>query len=446
MSKRQTTSRREFLVKSGAALGSAALVSQLNLARTAHAAGSDQVKAVLIGCGGRGNGAIDNCLDADPAVKVIAVADAFEDRAKNSAKRLLQNRKDRVDLPDDRVFFGLDAYLKAIDAGADLVVTATPPGFRPLIYSAAIRAGKNVFMEKPCCVDPVGYNILQEANKIADEKNLKVGVGFQRRHTPNYMETIAKIHEGALGKLTLLRAYWNGGGIWNRKRQPDMTEMQYQVNNWYHFCWLSGDNICEQHIHNLDVCNWAMLANCGNDPQAAHPVEANGMGACVQRYKGDWKGTGQIFDEHFVEFTYADGTKMYSQCRHIPNTFSMVGEAIHGTKGESNGAGWIKGENEWKFEGRGKNVNSMVQEHKDLIAAIRGGNKYNEGWHGAASSMTAVLGRLATYSGKVVKWDEAVAKGTTEFPKTLAWDAPAPVAPDANGDYPIPIPGVYKAY
>jgi myo-inositol 2-dehydrogenase / D-chiro-inositol 1-dehydrogenase len=183
------------------------------------------------------------------------------------------------------------------------------------------------------------------------------------------------------------------------------------------------------------VCNWAK-----ND----HPVEANGMGGCSVRYAGANKGVGQIFDHTFVEYTYQDGAKMYSQGRHIPGTWSNVSEAVHGTKGESNCSGSIKGENEWKFTGKGGN--SMVQEHKDLIAAIRSGEKYNEGWHGATSSMTAVLGRMAAYSGQVVKWDDAVAKGKSEFPEKLAWDAKAPVEQDADGNYPIPIPGVYKAY
>jgi hypothetical protein len=347
-----------------------------------------------------------------------------------------------VDLPDDRVFSGLDAFEKAIAAGADLIITATPPGFRPMVYAAAIAAGKHVFMEKPCCVDAPGYRKLMEANQMAEDKGLKVGVGFQRRHQPEYIETIKRIHDGAIGDVKLLRAYWNGGGIWNRPRKEGATEMQYQVDNWYHFCWLSGDNICEQHIHNLDIVNWTWAKD--GDPKKAHPVEANGMGGCLQRYLGGNKGTGQIFDEHFVEFTYADGTKMYSQCRHIPNTFSSVSEYVHGCKGESNCAGWIKGETEWRFRGDG--VNSMVQEHKDLIAAIREGKPYNEGWHGASSSMTAVLGRMATYSGKTVTWDDAVAKGKSEFPEKLAWDAPAPVNKNEAGDYPIPMPGQYEPY
>jgi hypothetical protein len=437
MSEKKTASRREFLKGSTAIAAGAALAGTLNLnvARTAHAAGDDQIKVALIGCGGRGNGAISDCLEADKAVKVIAVADAFEKQAKNAANRLRNEYKERAEIPDERVFFGLDAFEKAIACGPDMVILATPPGFRPYHHAAAVKAGKHVFMEKPCCVDAAGFRLLMESNKLADEKGLKVGVGFQRRHTPNYMETIKRIHDGAIGKLMVLRGYWNGDGIWVRRRQPGMTEMQYQVNNWYHFCWLSGDNICEQHIHNLDVCNWAK-----ND----HPVEANGMGGCSVRYNGENKGVGQIFDHHFVEFTYADGAKLYSQCRHIPGTWINVSEAATGTEGQSNCAGWIKAKEEWQF--KGQNVNSMVQEHKDLIHAIRSGEKYNEGYHGASSSMTAVLGRMATYSGQVVKWDEATTKGGTEFPATLAWDAKAPVEHDKDGNYPIPVPGVYKPY
>ncbi|MGD0899297.1 MAG: Gfo/Idh/MocA family oxidoreductase [Thermoguttaceae bacterium] len=453
MREQRGSSRRDFLRGSATAVAGAALAAQWNVARMAHAAGNDRIKVALIGCGGRGNGAVHDCMTADPAVLVVAVADAFEPKAQAAAARLRKQGPAQVDLPDERIFAGLDAYQKAIAAGVDMVILATPPGFRPLMYAAAVAAGKHVFMEKPCCVDAAGYRTLMEANQQAQQKGLRVGVGFQRRHSPDYIETIGKIHEGAIGRLTLLRAYWNGAGIWVRRRQPDMTELQYQVNNWYHFCWLCGDNICEQHIHNLDVCNWVFDKE--GDPKKAHPVEANGMGACVRRYAGDNKGVGQIFDEHFVEFTYADGTKMYSQCRHIPNTWGSVSEHAHGTKGDSNCHGVIDGETPWKFAGGGRGVGSMVQEHKDLIQAIRNGQNYCEGWQGASSSMTAVLGRMATYSGQIVRWDDAVAKGKSEFPlwqpqggypAKLTWDTPSTVVQDADGNYPIPVPGIYKPW
>jgi len=202
------------------------------------------------------------------------------------------------------------------------------------------------------------------------------------------------------------------------------------MRNWYHFVWLSGDNICEQHVHNLDVGNWV---------KGDHPVEANGMGYCVERYLGldPKKGMGQIFDYHFVEFTYQDGSKMYSQCRQIPNTYTNISEAVHGTKGV--GAASSRAP-ELKYR------DPYEQEHYDLLAAIRSNDKYNEGWYGATSSFTAVLGRMATYSGKSVKWDDAVAHGPSEFPEKLAWDAKPRALPDANGYYPIPQPGTYKPF
>ena len=442
MSEPSQTSRRAFLKGTTAAVAGASLAANLSVARSAHAAGDDIIKVALIGCGGRGTGAVVQMMNADKGVKLIAVADAFEDNAGRAVRNITKHYADQVDV-GDRIFTGLKAYEQAVATDADVVAIATPPGFRPQQYAAAIEAGKNVFMEKPCCVDGPGYLKLLKASKLADEKNLFVGVGLQRRHEPQYMETIQRIHEGAIGDVMFTRVYWNGGGIWNRRRSElakildrEPTELEYQVYNWYHFCWLSGDNISEQHIHNIDVGNWVM--------KDKHPTEANGMGGCTARYLGDWKGTGQIFDHHFVEFTYDDGTKMYSQCRHMANCFNSVSEAAHGTLGTSNCNGRIEGDNEWKFSG--KNLPGHQQEQTDLMAAIRAGQRYNEGYIGANSSMTSVLGRLANYSGKVVTWDEAVNKGFSEFPEVMDWNAEAPVKKDENGDYPIPMPGVYSPY
>ena len=216
-------------------------------------------------------------------------------------------------------------------------------------------------MEKPCCVDGAGYRILMETSKLADEKQLLVGVGLQRRHETRYQETVKRIQDGALGDLRFLRVYWNGNGIWNRKREPQMTEMQYQVHNWYHFAWLSGDNIGEQHIHNLDIGNWVM----GDQ----HPVEANGMGGCTARYLGENKGTGQIFDHHFVEFIYKDGTRMYSQCRHMKNCYNAVSETAHGAKASAPCAGPLPGEKLPRT--KVKSLGGHQQEQIDLVAALR---------------------------------------------------------------------------
>ncbi|MCR4412462.1 MAG: Gfo/Idh/MocA family oxidoreductase [Thermoguttaceae bacterium] len=429
--------RREFLKATSAGAAGLAMVGGLNLAKSVHAAGSDRIKIALVGCGGRGTGAAANCLNVQHVLKqqiqLVAVADAFENRAKGALGQLKNQFPEQVDVPADRVFVGLDAYQKAIDCGIDLVVMAAPPGFRPSHYAYAIEKGKHVFMEKPCCTDAPGYRTLVAANKMADQKGLKVGVGLQRHHQAGYIRGVQEIHDGKLGDVMFLRVYWNGGAIWIRGREPGMTEMQYQVHNWYHFCWLSGDNITEQHVHNIDIANWVMCKD--GDWQKAHPVEANGMGGCQVRNN---RGIGQIFDHHYVEFTYADGTKCFSQCRQQPNTWSSVSEFVHGTKGNRG----VEVRGGPKLESN----NPYDQEHIDLIKAIRDGKPFNEGWFGAVSSMTATLGRMATYSGQVVKWDEAVEKGPNEFPERLAWDANPRAMPDAQGNYPMPVPGVYKPY
>jgi predicted dehydrogenase len=422
MSDMKTPSRRDFLKGSTAAAAGLALAGGLSFARSAHAAGGDELKVGLIGCGGRGTGAAAQCLGSCENVKLVAIADAFENNAKDSLANLLKDDsiKAKIDVPAERVFVGFDGYQKVIDAGIDVVLIATPPGFRPIHYAAAVKANKHVFMEKPCCVDAPGFRSLMETNKLADEKSLKVSVGLQRRHSKEYIQPVKAIQDGSLGDITLFRAYWNGGPIWVRNRQPGQSEMEYQMRNWYHFVWLCGDHIVEQHVHNLDICNWV---------KGDHPVKANGMGSCHCR---DNRNIGQIYDNHFVEFTYKDGTKLYSQCRQQPNTWSAVTQFIHGTKG-------VK-----EFPGNGSD--GYTQEHVDLINAIRKNEKLNDGWHAATSTFTAVLGRMATYSGIEVNWDDAVAKGPDEMPKKFAFDANPPAMPDTNGNYPVAVPGVYKPY
>ncbi len=432
-------SRRDFLKKSSAAVAAATALGSLSLSRGVHAAEANQMKIALIGCGGRGTGAAADCLNMNKNVKLVAVADAFADNAKGTAALLGKQFGDRVDLPAERIFSGFDAYQKAIDSGVDMVLIATPPGFRPIHYKAAIAAGKHVFMEKPCCVDAPGFRSLMETNKLADEKNLKVGVGLQRHHQAHYVEALKRIKDGAIGDINFLRVYWNGAGVWNRRRQPGQTEMEYQMRNWYYFVWLCGDHIVEQHVHNMDIGNWT---------KGDHPVQANGLGGRQVRKFGPDGDFGHIYDHHCVEFTYADGTKMFSQCVHMNNIWSPVMEAAHGTKGvalTSHNDAKIEGENKWR---QADSPNPYEVEHVDLMDAIVNDKKYNEGWYGATSSFTAVFGRMATYSGKVVTWDEAVAKGPSEMPEKFAWDANPPVMPDANGSYEaaVAVPGIYKPY
>lgn len=439
--KPHSSSRRSFL-QGTAAAGTAALTANLGALANVHAAASELIRVAVIGAGGRGTGAAIDCANAGGNnVKIVAIADAFADRAKRAATSINRECKDKADI-GDRIFVGLDAYEKALNCGVEMVILAGPPGFRPQHYEAAVKAGKHVFMEKPLCVCAGGFRKVMAANRLADEKNLKVVVGLQRHHQGSYLGAIDAIRAGKVGDITLLRAYWNGQGIWNRERKEGMTEMQYQVNNWYHFVWLSGDNICEQHVHNLDIGNWIMAAVLNKEgADWAHPIEANGMGASLTRGYNGKNVQGQIFDAYFVEFTFDNGTRMYSQCRHQPGTWGIVNEFFHSTLQPKGRAVAGTGTNP-----KLQHANPYVQEHYALQQAIKDDKKLHEGWHGAISSMTAVLGREAVYSGRIVRWDDLVKNGPDTFPTKLAWDANPPVMPDQNGMYPIPVPGQYKAF
>jgi predicted dehydrogenase len=435
---RLAASRREFLKRSTVLAAGAALASPLSLSRSAHAAGSDQIRIVLVGAGGRGTGAAVNALKnaSHKNVKLVAVADAFRDRLESSLKAIQKQCPDQVDVPEDRRFDGLDGYQKALHCDADLVLLCTPPGFRPMQFEAAVKAGRQVFLEKPVAVDAPGYRRVLAANEEAKKKGLTVAVGHHLRHSPNHREIVQQIHDGALGDLKLLRGYFNSSGIWNRPRNEGQTEMQYQVQNWYHFLWLCGDHIVEQHVHDIDVCNWIAQG---------HPVEANGMGGRAVRFA---PGIGEIFDHHYVEFTYANGVKFYSQCRHIPGCWNSFSQHAVGTKGSADidGSGSAtmnvagKEERRWKHQPDGHQL-----EMDDLFAALLAKQTYNEVDWAADSSMTAILGRMATYSGQQVRWDNAVQSAITSLPDQLTWDAPTKTKPGPDGIYACPMPGVTKA-
>jgi myo-inositol 2-dehydrogenase / D-chiro-inositol 1-dehydrogenase len=437
MDKHTDGSRRDFLKISTAAAAGAALALNLDVARSAYAAGSDVVKIALVGCGGRGSGAAVNALRTKGNVKLVAMADAFADSLESSLKNIQKECGERVDVPEQRRFTGLDAYEKAIQSDVDVVLLCTPPGFRPQQFETAVKAGKHVFMEKPVAIDAPGVRRILAANDEAKKKKLAVAVGHHLRHETKYREIVKRIHDGAIGELTFLRAFFNDDGVWTRPRQPGQTEMQYQVRNWYYFTWLSGDHIVEQHVHDLDVANWIAKG---------HPVQAEGMGGRQVRVGKD---VGEIFDHHAVEFTYADGVRLFSYCRHIPNCWNSFSEHAHGTKGFAS------------FEGQGKGILSVTGqkptkfkhgpdghqvEMDELFAAIAAGEPYNECDWAAVSTMTAILGRMATYSGKIVTWDDAIKSSLELGPKSLAWDAEAPVKPLPDGTYACAIPGVTKAW
>jgi len=485
----EKTSRRQFLKTSSLLAASATAVGGLTLAQSANVAGSDQIKLALVGCGGRGNGAIRDRVQVGDNVKVVAVADAFEGSAKwganslrNDAGNTESTLHDKVDLPEDQIFWGLDAYEKAIaclDPG-DQVVLATPPGFRPYQYRAAVERGCHVFMEKPIFIDAPGYHHTMETNRMADEKNLKVCVGFHYRAEPRRANWVEQIHAGKIGDVQYTRVFYNDIGIWCRNREPGEGELNFQVRNWYHFQWVCGDNIVEQHVHNIDIGNW--VHSMGD--RMGHPISANAQGGRTFRAGRDelmrqappfadrqaWDAWyrqnrqaffrhGPAWDHFFTEFTYADGSRMYSQARHIRDTWTQVSEYACGTAG--NGfVGDSAGTQTGQLFGRdGQEIWRNAErapkgphqwEHDLHVKTIREDTARNDGYFAAMSTMTAILGRESAFSGRVVTWDELVEKGRSYHPngEITSLNQPAWIQPDADGFYEssVPVPGEYSPF
>jgi predicted dehydrogenase len=409
-------SRRDFIKQSSAVVG-AGLAASLIVPGGVHAGADETIRIGLIGCGGRGTGAASQALHTTGPVKLVAMGDAFVDRLEGSLAELQKDDAiaERIDVPAERRFVGFDAYKDVLDSGVDMVILATPPGFRPIHFAAAVDADKHIFMEKPVAVDGPGVRKVLEAAQAAKQKSLAVGVGLQRHHQPPYLETIQRLKDGAIGNILATRVYWNGAGVWVHPRTADQTDMEYQMRNWYYFNWLCGDHICEQHIHNLDVSNWL---------KDDHPTKCWGMGGREVRDGADY---GEIFDHFAVEYEYPDGSRMFSQCRHIPGCWSSVSEYAIGSKGTADISGAKIAPNDgdgWRY--RGETPNPYQVEHDDLFAAIRSGASYNEAENGAHSTLTSIMGRMATYSGKPVSWEAALNSEIDLAPAEYAFDAPAP--------------------
>jgi predicted dehydrogenase len=423
-------SRREVL--KATTLAGAGMFAAPYILRGQSNADNSLIRVGLIGCGGRGSGAADQTLSVrDSNVKLTAVADVFLKKAEYAAQRLKEKHGEKVDVPAERCFGGLDAYQKVLEH-CDLVVMATPPGFRPQHFAAAVNAGKHVFMEKPVCVDAAGAKRVLEAAKEADKRGLKVVVGLQRHYDDRYRETAKRVHDGMIGDIIQANVYWNGGEIWWRKREEGMTDTMAQLHNWYHFAYLSGDHICEQHVHNLDVANWFL----GETPLSAFGIGGRQMRPADQ--------PSEIYDHFGINYLYASGASVSSHCRQVPGGQGRVTEEFRGTKGFAT-PGKItnyKGETIWKYEG--KNDNPYQVEHDELHDAIRKNTPLNNAYYGATSSFTAALGRYAAYSGKELKYDEVLKSGHRIFPESMDPNGPAPVKPNADGSYTIPVARDYK--
>jgi predicted dehydrogenase len=438
-------SRRQFLNRTSVAVAGAVTAAEIPFVHAAPAGGT-QVRIGLIGCGGRGTGALLNALGAatnviyplkgyhteDAAkgakaarkdIKVVALADLFEDRLVRCAK---QAETVGQPVPKELCFTGFDAYRKLLAVpDVNYVILATPPHFRPMQLKAAVEAGKNVFMEKPAAVDVPGVRMVMEAGRLAAQKGVGIAAGTQRRHEFDYRETVKRIRDGALGEIVYGRCYWNGGEIWVVKRKPGWSDMEWQLRNWNYFTWLSGDHIVEQHVHNLDIMNWAL---------GAHPVRT--VAAVGGRQVRTSEHHGYIFDHFAVEFEYPNGVRMFSQCRQINRCDGKVEEAVVGTKGYSDCKSFIrtKAGGGWRYQG--KKTNPYQQEHEDLIASVRAGKPINEAQSIAESTMAGIMGRETAYSGKAMTWEAAMKSDKRLGPDTYEL-GPYPVQP-------VAMPGKYK--
>ncbi len=416
---RAAQSRRQFLKDSAVTVGGVSLAAGMPM--RVWAAESATIRVGVIGCGGRGAGAAENCVAAAPGVKIVALADAFPDR--------LNGLKGKYGIPDSHCFVGLDAYRQLLARpDVDLVILATPPAFRPSHFTAAIDAGKHVFMEKPVAVCPAGVKLVSAAGEKAAQKKLAVVCGTQRRHQAIYVETMKRIHDGAIGDIISAQCYWNMGGLWVKKREPGQSDVEWQLRNWLYFTWLSGDHICEQHVHNIDVVNWAF--------KDVMPDMVHALGGRQFRTGPEF---GNIFDHFGAEFTYPGQVRTISMCRQIDGSNSSISERVVGTKGSSNCAGTIWGENAWKYSG--ETPDPYVVEHADLIASIRAGAPLNEAQRIANSTLCAIMARESAYSGMQFNRTAFQAKCTLNLlpPDDLKLTDRRPVAPVAVlGKYQLP--------
>jgi len=402
-----STSRRAFLQQSAVAGGM--LAGGLLLSRSAHAAGSDVLKIGLVGCGGRGTGAVGNAFAADSQTRLTAVADAFGDRAERSLEQLRKTDNDRVTVEADHCFVGFDAYEKLLKTDCDVVILATPPHFRPAQLKAAIASGKHVFCEKPVAVDAPGVRSVLETTEEARKKNLTIVSGLCYRYDPPKIETINRVHDGAVGDIHTMHVSYNTGTLWHHGRKPEWSEMEFQLRNWLYFTWLSGDFNTEQHVHSLDKAAWAM--------RDVPPLRATGLGGRQVRTGEEF---GNVYDHFSVVYEYDNDVRLFANCRQMAGCSVDVSDHIIGTKGRAElMRAEIEGENKWRY--RGEKPNMYEEEHRAMFKAIRGGQPINNGLYMARSSMLAIMGRMAAYTGQTLSWDQCLNSSEDLTPKEYAW-------------------------
>jgi myo-inositol 2-dehydrogenase/D-chiro-inositol 1-dehydrogenase len=399
-----------------------------------RAQGSDVIRVGVVGTGGRGTGAIRDILTSSEGIAITALGDLNPDRLEQARMNLdkaagsdpafAAKYKAGFKVRGEAVYTGFDAFKKVLDSDIDLVILATPPGFRPQHLQAAVAAGKHVFTEKPVATDSVGIRSVLATYEEARKKNLGIGAGTQRRHQAEYLATVRRLQDGAIGDILSGQVFWNQGGLWNHERQASWSDAEWQIRNWLYFAWLSGDHIVEQHVHNIDVANWVL---------GGHPIRAIGVGGRQQRTDPRF---GHIYDHFAVDFEYENGARVMSMCRQIEGTRNRVGEHFIGARGSVDPSGTIKGPNAWTYQKPDKPVSPYVQEHTDLVASIRAGKPYNELKTVAESTLTAILGREAAYTGQELTWDEVLKADLNLVPPTVEF-GPMSVPP-------VPMPGVTR--
>ena len=417
------SSRRKFLKTTAA---TTAVLGTMAFPKAVHADGGEMLRVGVIGCGGRGTGAVINTLSADPQTQLVALGEAFADRAEASLKVLQDNPEvgNRVVVDADHTFIGFDAYRQVIDSGVDVVILTTPPHFRPQHLKYAIEQGKHTFVEKPVAVDAPGVKSVMETCKRAQEKGVSIVSGLCWRYDPGVRATMEQIADGAIGDIISIESEYNAGTLWHRGDKPEWSRMEYQMRNWLYYTWLSGDHICEQAVHSLDKTAWLM----GD----ASPVRAMGIGGRQQRTD---KKYGHIFDHHVVFYEYPNGVRVNFTCRQQDNCTNHIDELVLGTKGKARILKhMITGETKWRY--RGPKPSMYLVEHQELYRGIREGKPINNGHYMCNSTMIAILGRMATYTGQTLKWADAIASKQHLGPAEYQWgDMPEP---------PVAIPGVTK--
>jgi len=439
---KSSSSRREFLKGTGSALAGAALAGAIGA--RAHAGENNTIKIALVGCGGRGTGAAANALQTEGPTRLVAVADVFEGRTASTVKNVARNFAEKVDVPDNRRFVGFDGYRKAIDliAPGGVVLLATPPTFRPLHLEYAVEKGCHVFMEKSFAVDAPGIRRVLKAGKAAEKKNLKIAGGLMSRHYVPLEQAVEQLHKGLIGDLITCWAYREHAPVGYSPKPAGMTELMHQIRNYSNFTWINGSFLLDWLIHNLDVCCWC---------KDAWPVSAQGQGGRQTRTQKD-----QLFDHYAVEYHFPDGTRLFAQGRHMDNVWGFFGDIIHGTTGSAvlgegvSNPRIFKGHKQkaedviWRYEG--KRWNAYDHEHDLLFDAIRKNKPYNETERCAYAAMTGILGRMAAESGKMITWEQAMASNVELAPglDDYTMDSEPPVKSDAEGNYPIAMPGQTK--